>query len=200
LVPLTLADVSAFRKLVAGSPGRFPEAKSLAEDGTGRSARAATEVGRVRDIFTPDNLVAGGELLQALYDSLALGDRPVLFARNGMVAWILAFVTPEDLRATLGRVEGTKITENPRNLEPSANPSVPVDAPASALPFGTVQAIAPKAYRQEDQVNVGVPGIPTPVIVRASPQSVYYYPAPHPYRVRSSRCHYGLLGRLFGGR
>ena len=95
LVPLSASDVKAFRKLLAANPGRFPTIDLSGVADAKARGLAETEAKRVADVFTPDNLVAGSEILQALVDAFGLENKPMFFARNGQVAWILAFVTPQ---------------------------------------------------------------------------------------------------------
>jgi exopolyphosphatase/pppGpp-phosphohydrolase len=91
-MPVTPKDVAAYRKLLLSSPGEFPKA-DLATLGEKERAAAAKEIDRVRKTFTPEQLLAGAEVLQALSDEFGFKDRKVCFARNAYLAWILAYVT-----------------------------------------------------------------------------------------------------------
>jgi exopolyphosphatase/pppGpp-phosphohydrolase len=91
-LPITPEDVATYRKLLLASPGEFPKA-DLASLGEKQRAAAEKEIERVKKTFTPEQLLAGAEILQGLSDEFGFKERKVFFARNAYVAWILAYVT-----------------------------------------------------------------------------------------------------------
>jgi hypothetical protein len=91
---LTAADVETFRRMVRKDPGLFPEVDLSGIADAKIREEAAADLKRVQGTWTPQNLVAGGEVLAALsatFDFAAEG-RKVYFARYGHLGWILAFV------------------------------------------------------------------------------------------------------------
>jgi hypothetical protein len=92
-LPLTASDVAAYRKLLLDSPGEFPRADlSAVAEGPAREA-AKKELDAVRKTFTPDQLLAGAEILQGLADEFRFGEKQLLFARHAYLGWLLAYVT-----------------------------------------------------------------------------------------------------------
>ncbi len=91
---LTNADVEAFRRLVRKDPGMFPEIDLSGIADAKIRVEAAADLKRVRATYTPQNLVAGAEVLTALSGEFgfAAEGRKVYFARYGHLGWILAFV------------------------------------------------------------------------------------------------------------
>jgi Ppx/GppA phosphatase family protein len=87
-VPLDSLDIEDFRERLAIKPGAFPDVDQRA-----LPADAVKEIQRVRGVFTPDNLVAGAELLKALDEALGFKGRKVYFVRNGRVAWLVGYVS-----------------------------------------------------------------------------------------------------------
>jgi exopolyphosphatase/pppGpp-phosphohydrolase len=93
-VALTKDDVEAYRKLLLKTPGVFPEPdlSAIADEKVRSGAQA--EIKQVKKVFTPDQLLAGAEILKAMTDELGLGkDKIGHFTRNGNIAWIVAYVT-----------------------------------------------------------------------------------------------------------
>jgi exopolyphosphatase/pppGpp-phosphohydrolase len=92
-VALTTADIDAYRKLLLKTPGMFPEPDLASITDEAKRRAAQDEIKRVKEVFTPDQLLAGAEIVKAMGDELAFGkDRKVYFTRNGYLAWILAYV------------------------------------------------------------------------------------------------------------
>jgi exopolyphosphatase/pppGpp-phosphohydrolase len=91
-VPVTAADVAAYRKLLLQSPGEFPK-PDLSSLGASERAAAEKEIERVKTTFTPQQLLAGANILQGLSDEFGFKDRKVYFGRHAYLAWILAYVT-----------------------------------------------------------------------------------------------------------
>jgi len=120
-VPLTADDIENFHKLVTQNPAAFPKvALDKIKDDKVR-AQADKEAARVRDVFTPENLVAGSEILRALANSLQLKGKQVFFPRFGYVAWIQAYVEEQT-------VPGTGDTKKPPEKGPEKVP-LPVERP-----------------------------------------------------------------------
>jgi hypothetical protein len=92
-VPLTVDDIAAYRKLVSRDLDAFPQVdlSSIADPATREAARQ--EIARVKDVFTPRQLLAGAEILEALAAELHFGKgTKVCFARNAPTGWLLAYV------------------------------------------------------------------------------------------------------------
>jgi exopolyphosphatase/pppGpp-phosphohydrolase len=91
---VTSDDVAAYGKLLAATPGEFPKA-DLASLGEKERAAAEKEIARVKKTFSPEQLLAGAEILAALSDEFGFKDKKVFFARNAYLGWILAYVTEQ---------------------------------------------------------------------------------------------------------
>ncbi len=94
MVTIAAADIERFYQLATRNPNAFPE-PSLASI-TDEKVRelAAKDVKRVKDAFTPENLVAGAEILRGVAQAFRLGQerKALRFAREGYIAWIYAYV------------------------------------------------------------------------------------------------------------
>lgn len=168
LVPLTAADLRAYKALLAATPGRFPQVDTSGIADADARKRADREVARVRDAFSTENLVAGAELLGAVFGAFELGDKAVTFSRAGEVALVLAAVTPERVR----------IAARPaRPVAPTPDPKVP----GAKMPDPVPPAAPP---------SVGEPIQPPPVATVVGPRVVM----PAPTRVGGGRV--GFFGRL----
>jgi hypothetical protein len=92
--PLGVGDIDDLHKRLAAEPGKFPETdlSAIADEGKRQQARA--EVEKVKKVYTPEQLLAGVQILKALADEMQLGagEKQVYFARHGSLAWILAYV------------------------------------------------------------------------------------------------------------
>jgi exopolyphosphatase/pppGpp-phosphohydrolase len=92
-VALTAEDVEAYRKLLLKTPGAFPEPDLTSITDAGIRREAQKEIERVKETFKPEQLLAGAEILKALSDEVGFGkENKAYFARNGYLAWILAYV------------------------------------------------------------------------------------------------------------
>jgi exopolyphosphatase/pppGpp-phosphohydrolase len=91
---LTAEDVETFRRTVCKDPEKFPEVDLSGITDEKAKAEAAKDLQRVRDTYTPRNLVAGAELVTALSTEFRFREegRSVYFARNGYLGWIVAYV------------------------------------------------------------------------------------------------------------
>ncbi len=92
-VSLTADDIAAYRKMLLDARGAFPTPDlSGIADAEVREA-AAKEIEKVKKAFTPEQMLAGAELLEAVAGELGFArGKKVYFARNAQVAWILAYV------------------------------------------------------------------------------------------------------------
>jgi exopolyphosphatase/pppGpp-phosphohydrolase len=90
---VTAEELAAYHALLLKSPGEYPKVdlRGIANDKEREGA--AKEIERVKNTFTPEQLLAGAEILKALSDEFDFKDRKVFFARNAYLAWILAYVT-----------------------------------------------------------------------------------------------------------
>jgi hypothetical protein len=87
-VELTAKDIAAYAKLVRTSPITRPSLDAITDPAT--RAAAEKEVKNVLDTFTPQNLIAGAEVLTALASTFNLEDKKLLFDRTAITAWIRA--------------------------------------------------------------------------------------------------------------
>lgn len=87
-VPLRLDELRQLRETLSSANGEYPPI-----DPALLTAAATQEVSRVKQVFTPENLMAGSEILCALGENLGFEDRAVYFVRNGRVAWLLGYVS-----------------------------------------------------------------------------------------------------------
>jgi exopolyphosphatase/pppGpp-phosphohydrolase len=95
-VALTAEDVEAYRKLLLKSPGKFPELDLTAIKDEAVRQEVKKEIERVKETFKPEQLLAGAEILKATADEIGLAkEKKVYFARNGYLAWILAYVVEQ---------------------------------------------------------------------------------------------------------
>jgi hypothetical protein len=92
-VPLTVDDVTAYHKLVSKDLDTFPKVDLSSIADPDARASAQREIARVKDVFTPRQLLAGAEILKALASELHFDKETKLyFARHSATGWILAYV------------------------------------------------------------------------------------------------------------
>jgi hypothetical protein len=92
--PLTLAEIEAFEATLKHHPEHFPEPdlSKLASDELRK--KAAAELARAKKVYTPQQLLAGTQILKGVVTELSHETpRKFFFARHGFLGWILAFVT-----------------------------------------------------------------------------------------------------------
>lgn len=94
-VRFTVKDIDAFARAVAKAPGTFPRVDFDRIADPGRRARAEAQLDAVAKAYQGDNLVAGAEILRALVEAFGLGDRTLIFPRNGSFGWLTAFIAGE---------------------------------------------------------------------------------------------------------
>lgn len=95
---LTAADVAAYRKLLLQTPGEYPRVDlSRVAKGPDRAA-AVKDLDAVRKTFTPEQLLAGAEILQGLAEEFRLGEKNLFFSRHAYLGWILAYVAEKGSR------------------------------------------------------------------------------------------------------
>lgn len=92
LVPLTAADVDAFLAKLAG--GTLPELGVSGVANEKVRSLASADANRIRANFTVEQLTAGATILKAAFAAFKVEGKTAYFARNGVTAWIAAFVTP----------------------------------------------------------------------------------------------------------
>jgi Ppx/GppA phosphatase family len=154
-VSLTADDIEAFHRLVTKTPGAFPEVDlSQVKDARART-QAAKDLRRVKDVFTPENLISGSEILRSLSTALKFKDRRLFFPRYGYVAWIQSYVLD---RATPGGQKPPDVGTKPPDVGTKPPPGGTVGPPVGSPPV----VVYPSVYSS-----------PTP----CSPYQVYY-PAP----------------------
>ncbi|TWT30289.1 hypothetical protein KOR34_48470 [Posidoniimonas corsicana] len=87
-VPLRLDELHQIRDALRKANGEYPTV-----DASLLNAAATQEISIVKKVFTPENLMAGSEILCTLGETLDFEDRAVYFVRNGRVAWLLGYVS-----------------------------------------------------------------------------------------------------------
>jgi hypothetical protein len=97
--PVTAADIDALEKKLAADPTTLPAPAfaNIADQAARDWARAEFE--KVKKVYTPEQLLAGVEVLKAAAAEFGL-DKPgksVFFARHGYVGWLLAYVAEAEL-------------------------------------------------------------------------------------------------------
>ncbi|HVS37811.1 MAG TPA: hypothetical protein VMS17_19795 [Gemmataceae bacterium] len=90
--PLTRKDVQQFEAALAAGGEQFPTPDLSGITDEAVRARAKSEWERVKKVYTPEQLLAGVQVLKSAM-SAAGEDKHFLFARNGYLGWILAYVT-----------------------------------------------------------------------------------------------------------
>jgi hypothetical protein len=89
--PLTLQDVEEFEAKLTAAAGAWPEPELPGiKDGIAREW-ARTEWEKVKKVYTPEQLLAGVHILKGAMQA-AGPEKRFLFARNGYLGWILAYV------------------------------------------------------------------------------------------------------------
>ena len=93
-VPLTTADIEKFRDLLAKNPGVCPQPDLSVIADLEMRKRVKKDVDTVRDVFTPEDLAAGAEILHGIAQAFRLDQKQktIYFAREGLFAWIYAYV------------------------------------------------------------------------------------------------------------
>ena len=158
-VPVSADDIANYHKLVTATPTEFPKVDFTTIKDEKARARAEREVQRVRDVFTPENLVAGSEILRALSSGLHFKDKEVFFPRYGYIAWIQAYV------------------------EEKAAPPQPPRPPDAVKPPPKKPESIPRPGGREVIPDRTVPGQVSPPVYSSGMPScsggpVIYYPAP----------------------
>jgi uncharacterized protein (TIGR03000 family) len=139
-VAVTANDIDTFHQLLTKSPGMVPvpDLAKIRDEGTRKLAES--EMQRVKDTFTPDQLLAGSELLKAVSDVLKLRGKKVYFTRYGYIAWISAYARSggQPDKVKIGDPSGTK-------PKPDAKPKPGTDTPKTkpaAAAFGPTSRLA----------------------------------------------------------
>lgn len=96
-VALSAADIDRYRKELRDNPKALlnPDLSGI-KDARERE-EAMKDVEQVKKVFSPENLLAGAEVLKAMADEfgLAAKDKKLYFARHGYIGWILAYVAEQ---------------------------------------------------------------------------------------------------------
>ncbi len=95
-VPITPEDILLFYRKVTRDPKSLQELlnPNLEKAISNPKLRAAAEkeIKSVRNTFSPQNLVAGAEILKAVTSEFNLSGKRIRFARYGYLSWILSYV------------------------------------------------------------------------------------------------------------
>jgi exopolyphosphatase/pppGpp-phosphohydrolase len=95
---LTLKEVEQFEAKLLASPGAYPEVDLSAVSDKQVRQRALSEVARVKKVYTPEQALAGTQILKSVLRQLG-GEKHYYFARHGYLGWILAYVAESAVRA-----------------------------------------------------------------------------------------------------
>jgi hypothetical protein len=96
-VTFTAADVDAFRAMLLKARGKAPMVDLSTIANRDLRQRAGKQIDAVNKVYTPENLLAGAEILKALVEAFDLKDRTLIFPRNAAVGWLAAYVAGEKL-------------------------------------------------------------------------------------------------------
>jgi exopolyphosphatase/pppGpp-phosphohydrolase len=94
-VTFTKKDIDAFAKLVRKTPGKMPGIDLNRIDDAGRRLRAKAQLEAVGKAYQAENLIAGAEILSALATAFDLGEKTLVFPRNGSFGWLTAYIAGE---------------------------------------------------------------------------------------------------------
>ena len=94
-VTFTAADVETFRALIVKAGGKAPVIDLGTIVNRDLRERAAREIQTVNKVYSPENLLAGAEILTALVQAFDLKERTLIFPRNAAVGWLAAYVSGE---------------------------------------------------------------------------------------------------------
>jgi exopolyphosphatase/pppGpp-phosphohydrolase len=90
-IRLTVKDVEAFEaRLLAES--KYPEPDLSAVKDEKALQRARDEIARARKVYTPEQMLAGAEVLKSVLQELG-PEKHTFFARHGHLGWLLAYLT-----------------------------------------------------------------------------------------------------------
>jgi len=132
LLSLKAGDIDRYLEILDESEA-FPVVDLSSLTDAGQRKRARGELDKVRSAFTPENLRAGAELLRACARALRWkGDKPLVFARNGHVAWLLGLLGPKPARR--GAADGRTSAEEDRDDGKKEEKPEPIPPPRGALP------------------------------------------------------------------
>ncbi len=59
--------------------------------------QAEKDLKRVKDTFTPNQLIAGAKIMQAISNELNLKNKRMYFARQGYIAWLFSYINEAEL-------------------------------------------------------------------------------------------------------
>jgi exopolyphosphatase/pppGpp-phosphohydrolase len=98
-VALSAKDIDSYHKMLVSRPGEYPPPDLDAIRDPAARKEAEKDLARARKAFTPEQLLAGAEILKALSAEFELGgDKSMYFARNGYLGWILAYAARKGSR------------------------------------------------------------------------------------------------------
>jgi exopolyphosphatase/pppGpp-phosphohydrolase len=89
-VELTAKDLHAYHRMLTARPGEYPKV-DFASLGEEERKTAEKEIKRVESTYSPEQMLAGAEILLALASEFKLAEKKMQFPRNGYLGWILAY-------------------------------------------------------------------------------------------------------------
>lgn len=94
LVTLRAADIDRFHALLSRTPEQLPEVDLSKITDPEKRKRAQDELNAVANAFTVQNLIAGTDILRGIVKAFRLDQeqKTLYFSRDGLFAWIYAFV------------------------------------------------------------------------------------------------------------
>jgi hypothetical protein len=92
--PLSVKDFDDLEKCLVANPEAFPAPSLSVITDVAKRYLAAVEIQRVRKVYSPEQLLAGVQILKALADGMQFeaDHKQLYFARHGYLGWILAYV------------------------------------------------------------------------------------------------------------
>lgn len=96
-VPLTREDILTLIEKLQANPNTLPLPDLTSIASAADRMEAEGDIKRIKDTFTPENVLAGLHLLKALDQELASQPgKKVLFARNAYLGWLLAYIAEKE--------------------------------------------------------------------------------------------------------
>jgi hypothetical protein len=99
-IDLTPADVQAILEKFNANSDMLPLPDLSAVREEMARGEAAADLDRITESFTPQNLIAGAEILLALFDTFdrKKPGKTCQFARYGYLGWLLAYIAEKEMR------------------------------------------------------------------------------------------------------
>jgi len=91
-VRLSARDIEDFAALLRRDPQQFPSLKLPESMDVEVRKQVEKDLAKMQDIFSPERLIAGTEVLRALSREMKFQDKELFFTRDGQIGWLLAYI------------------------------------------------------------------------------------------------------------